>query len=146
MRRVLVPLLLAAGLGLPLLAAAQGRAPRAHPVVDAAWSLGDRALDAVDATPAQRRAVVDRANEVVATLAPHEAAVRRWAGELERALTAETVSPAETEALRRRGLALADAMSADTVASLTDMANVLDAGQRQALLRLARREAARRLR
>lgn len=142
MRRVLLPLVL---LSLPLAAAAQGSSLRTT-VLDTAWELGDQALDAVDATPDQRRAVANLAREAIAELSPHERALRAWAADVERALTAETVSHDETEALRRRGIALADAMSADTVATLTDMANVLDAEQRREVLRRARQEAARRLR
>lgn len=143
MRRLLLPLVL---LTVPLTAAAQGSASLRTTVLDTAWELGDQALDAVDATPDQRRVVVRLARQALSELAPHERALRDWAGDLERALTAETVSHDETEALRRRGLALADSMSADTVEALTDMANVLDAQQRREVLRLARREAARRLR
>ena len=84
----------------------------------ATWRLGVRALDHVDATPAQRRAISDAARALGRRLQPHEAAAQQWA--------------------RRDGVQLIDVTSAEAVDFVVDVADTLTPEQRMELAREAR--------
>ena len=103
----------------------------------AAWRLGVRALDHVDATPAQRRAVSDAARALGRRLQPHEAAAQQWAHSAYQMWTADTVTRTSVEAVRRDGVQLVDATSAEAVDFVVDVADTLTPDQRLELAREA---------
>jgi len=117
------------------------RADTMNDLARSSYRLGVAALDAVDATPAQRRAVSDAARDLGARLAPHEADVRQWATSAHRAFVADTVDRASVEAVRVEGVKLVEVLSEESVDFVVDVAETLTVEQRRALARLVERRA-----
>lgn len=114
------------------------RAEGTQSLARATWRLGVRALDHVDATPAQRRAISDAARALGRRLQPHEAAAQQWARSAHQMWTADTVTRASVEAVRRDGVQLIDVTSAEAVDFVVDVADTLTPEQRMELAREAR--------
>jgi len=108
-----------------------------------AWRLGVAALDAVDATPAQRRAILDIGARARVTLAPYEADVVDLLHDAWDTWNARTVSRVDVEAVRVDTITLLDQASADSVDFVVEAAEVLTPAQRRELAQAARRRAAR---
>jgi len=107
------------------------------------YRLGVAALDAVDATPSQRRAIQDIAARAALKLAPYEADAANIFRDAHRAWTAQTVQRAEVEAVRVDAIELLDHASADSVDFVVEAAEVLTPAQRRELARAAGKHAAR---
>ena len=110
-----------------------------------AYRVGVAALDAVDATPAQRRAVAAAARDLGHRLAPFETDLRGWVRSVRDTWLSDRVERAEVEAVRVEGVALVDDQSAETVDFVVDTASALTPEQRHALVRWARKQAEQRL-
>ena len=102
------------------------------------YRLGVAALDAVDATPEQRRQVRDAASDLYHRLQPFEADVRALARDAHRVWVAEEVERDAVEAVRVETVGLLDEMSVETVDFVVDVADTLTAEQRRELARHAR--------
>jgi hypothetical protein len=93
-----------------------------------------RVLSHVDATDQQ----VSQVNQVLSALVPDLVSLRQerkaLTQELQIALRKQEVNPAELEALRLKGLALADKASARGVQALADVAAKLEPAQRAKLI------------
>ncbi len=107
------------------------------------YRLGVAALDAVDATPAQRRAIQDIAARAAVRLAPYEVDATNIFQDAHRAWTAQTVQRTDVEAVRVDAIELLDHASADSVDFVVEAAKVLTPAQRRELARAAREHAAR---
>ena len=107
------------------------------------YRLGVAALDSVDATPAQRRAILDVGRRAQVKLAPYHADLMDILGDGRDAWTAQTVTREEVDSVRVDTITLLDQASADSVDLVVEAANVLTPSQREELLRAARRRAAR---
>lgn len=126
---VLPALITATALGSP------ARADALDDLSRATWRLGVSALDAVDATPAQRRAVANAARSLGHRLAPYEDDAIDWARALHRAWTADVVTRPAVEDVRVKGVELLDATSAEAVDFVVDVAGTLTPQQRAELAR-----------
>ena len=126
----------------PVLAAAiplsEARADGMHDLSRKSYRLGVAALDAVDATPAQRRAISDAAKSLGHRLAPLEKEAVAWGRSAHKAWVADTVTRASVESVRVQGVELVDATSAETVDFVVEVARVLTPEQRADLARMAR--------
>ncbi len=136
-----LPLALAIVLGTSSVAVAQTAGPSfLDAAVPTILDVGESVLDAVHASPAQRRALLNIGRDAARELRPHDKAVRAWARDVESAFVAPEVNRAEAEALRTRGLDLADDVTAVTLDSVVDAASVLTAAQRQHIVRITKAE------
>lgn len=108
-----------------------------------AYRLGVAALDAVDATPAQRRAMFDIGRRAQVKLAPYHGDLIDIISDGRDAWTAQTVTREEVESVRVDTITLLDNASADSVDFVVEAANVLTPEQRRELAHAARRRAAR---
>jgi Spy/CpxP family protein refolding chaperone len=93
-----------------------------------------RALDAVDASPAQRVQVGGITRNMLEELQPLIAAHRAAQASLVSALGAEHIDPALLEQLRSQMMQQADASSRSLTRSLSELGQVLSAAQRRELL------------
>ena len=109
------------------------------------WRLGVAALDAVDATPAQRRAVSDAARVLGKRLAPYEQDAVDWLQSAHRLVVAERVEREAVEAVRADGVQLIDDLSVPAVDFVVEVADTLTVQQRRELVRLAGRQVERAL-
>ncbi len=98
---------------------------------------GVAAMDAVDATPAQRRAMKDVGRRAYRRLAPHRAEVAEFGEQVVRVWTAPTVTRESVEEVRVDGVALADALSVEAADIVVDAAAVLTVSQRKTLVKEA---------
>ena len=126
----------------PVLAAAlplsDARADGWHDLSRKSYRLGVVALDAVNATPAQRRAISKSARALAQRLAPLEREALDWGRAAHDAWVADTVSRDSVESVRVQGVELVDATSAETVDFVVEVAEVLTPQQRADLARMAR--------
>ena len=122
-------------LALPL---SEARADGWHDLSRQTYRLGVAALDAVDATPAQRRAISQSARDLGQRLAPLEKDAVAWGRAAHDAWVADTVRRDAVEAVRVQGVELVDATSAEAVDFVVEVAAVLTPQQRAELARMAR--------
>ncbi len=109
------------------------------------WRLGVAALDAVDATPAQRRAVSGAARALGKRLAPYEQDAVDWLQSAHRLVVSERVEREAVEAVRADGVQLIDDLSVPAVDFVVEVADTLTVQQRRELVRLAGRQVERAL-
>ena len=95
----------------------------------AAWILGS-----VDATPEQEQRVNEIVTRMVDNLYPLRQEHRQHRRDLVDAVSRPQVDPAELERIRVAEVALADAASRELVLAITEVSQVLDPEQRQALV------------
>jgi len=93
-----------------------------------------RAMDAVEATPAQRDKVNAITRSTVDDLQPLIAAHRAARASLYSALSAETLDPAQIEQLRSDMVQRIDSSSRRITSSVTELGQVLSASQRRELV------------
>ena len=104
----------------------------------AAWRQGAAALRAVDATPAQRRAVGEAAERLAHRLQPFEQDVRALAHSAHDVWVSQTVTHSNVESVRSEAVSLLDDASAESVDFVVEVAEVLTPEQRAELVELAR--------
>lgn len=138
MSRTLKTLILLTGVGLAtgIPAAEASTADRLERKV---YRLGVAALDAVDATPAQRKAILAVGRRAETRLAPYVDDFADVLRDAKDAWTAPTVTRGEVEAVRVDTITLLDQASADSVDLVVEAANVLTPAQRRQMLQAARR-------
>ncbi len=102
------------------------------------YRLGVAALDAIDATPSQRKAVASAAKRLQTRLGPFEADARDLARSAHQVWVADVVTREAVEAVRVDSVELIDDTSAETVDFVVDVARTLTPQQRAELARKAR--------
>lgn len=137
MSRLSLSLLVAVGATALALPVSSARADAFEDLSRRAYRVGVAALDAVDATPAQRRAVASAGSRLAHHLAPFEDDVRDWAHDAHAVWVAPTVDREAVEAVRVDAVELVDAASVGGVDFVVDVAEVLTPAQREALARRA---------
>lgn len=100
----------------------------------AGYRIGVRALDAVDASPQQRRAVEDAGARLAASLRPIAQDCESLALDLAQVWTAPTIEPQAVEDLRSDTISVLDAASTPLSTFVVEAGNVLTQAQRAALL------------
>jgi hypothetical protein len=100
----------------------------------AGFRLGVQALDAVDASPQQRRAVERLGHSLASSLRPLAQDCEVLARDMAQAWVSPTVERQVVEDLRHDTIAALDAASEPVAAFLVDAGDVLTQEQRQALL------------
>jgi len=105
-----------------------------HRAASAGYRIGTRALDAVDASPQQRRAVEDAGARLAASLRPIAQDCEALALDLAQTWTAPTIEPQAVEDLRSDTISVLDAASTPVSTFVVEAGNVLTQAQREALL------------
>lgn len=105
-----------------------------HRAASAGYRIGARALDAVDASPQQRRAVEAAGTRLATSLRPMAQDCESLALDLAQAWTAPTIDPQAVEDLRIDTISVLDAASTPVGTFVVEAGNVLTQAQRETLL------------
>jgi Spy/CpxP family protein refolding chaperone len=97
----------------------------------------DRAMNKLDGTDEQRTAIDRVVDEMIPEVVKWRTEGRALKQELKDILLAETIDRAALETVRKKGLAMADRVSADAFDALADVAETLTAAQRDEIAEFA---------
>ena len=100
----------------------------------AGYRIGVQALDAVNASPQQRRAVEDAGAHLAASLRPIAQDCASLASDMALVWTAPTVESQAVEELRSEAISILDAAATPMGTFVVEAGNVLTQAQREALL------------